>query len=72
MPIKRKKLVKILKKQGIFFHRQGIGDHEIFICPNGKTFPITDDNEIPTGTLNSILAEIGMSKKEFDRLRMRV
>ena len=59
--VKTSELIKLLKKAGCTYVRDG-GNHGIWYSPiTGKTFPVWYHNkEIPTGTLNKIKKEAGI------------
>ncbi|MEE4237449.1 MAG: type II toxin-antitoxin system HicA family toxin [Anderseniella sp.] len=55
-------LVRILRNAECEFHRQGRGDHEIWISPvNGRKFTV--DRSIKSrGTANAVLKQAGLPK----------
>ena len=62
--MRRSELVKLLKKNGCYFFREG-GRHDIWYSPITKNFfPLErhSQKEIATGTLNEILKEAGIKK----------
>jgi hypothetical protein len=53
---------QFLQEAGCRFHRQGKGDHEIWLCPNSLR-PIVVDNTIKSRhTANGILKQAGLPK----------
>jgi predicted RNA binding protein YcfA (HicA-like mRNA interferase family) len=65
-PIKPRKLVKFLKKQGFSEIRQK-GSHKFFAHPDGRTtvIPFHPTKEIGPGLLRKILDDIKISPKEL-------
>lgn len=57
-----RELKKILKKAGCKFDRQGKGDHEIWITPNGKRFTVDSDIK-SRHTANEVLKQAGLEKE---------
>jgi predicted RNA binding protein YcfA (HicA-like mRNA interferase family) len=56
--MKRNDFVKILKAQGVVFHKHG-ANHDLFVHQNtGKKIPIPRHNEIKNKTVADILKEI--------------
>ncbi len=54
-------LKKILREHGCQFHRQGRGDHEIWITPSGKRFAV-DNNIVSRHLANKVLKSAGIEK----------
>ena len=53
---------KILRENGCWLHRQGKGDHEIWLSPLSK-LPVTVDQKIKSRhTANAILKQAGLPK----------
>lgn len=61
-----KEVAKALSKLGFHVERQR-GSHIIFKSTD-KTVPVPRDDELGPGLIGAIAAEIGMSKKEFEKL----
>ena len=58
-----RKVRSILTENGAYFHRQGKGDHEIWISPHSQK-PITVDGKIKSRYMaNKILKEAGLDYK---------
>ncbi len=60
-------IVKILKRFGFKFHRQGAGSHEIWhnsITNRYTTIP-NHSGDMPEGTLRAILKQAGIDQDEF-------
>ena len=64
-----KKLIKILKNLG-FQLDHTTGSHFIFYHPKTKKRAVVPYHvrDLPKGTLMSILKEVGISKKEFEKI----
>jgi len=65
-PIKPRRLIKFLKKQGFLEIRQK-GSHKFFAHPDGRTtvIPFHPTKEIGPGLLRKILDDIKVSPKEL-------
>lgn len=63
-------LVKILEKLGFIKLRQS-GSHMVFRHPDGRwtTVPMHKGKDVAKGTLAKILKDIGVTYKEFARLK---
>ena len=64
-----REIVRILKRMG-FEHapKRGKGSHLAFVRKSGgvtRLVIVPDKNEIPSGTLLSILSQAGLTKEEF-------
>ncbi|MDP4008712.1 MAG: type II toxin-antitoxin system HicA family toxin [Candidatus Peregrinibacteria bacterium] len=69
IPIKPKKLIKILKELG-FSERDAEGSHVFFKHKDGRTTVIPIHNkELSKGLLRKILNDIQLSVEEYDKLR---
>lgn len=68
IPIKSKKLIKILIKIG-FEKRDAEGSHLFFKHHDGRTTVVPDNKEISKGLLRKILNDIQMSVDEYEKLR---
>jgi predicted RNA binding protein YcfA (HicA-like mRNA interferase family) len=65
--IKRRKFLKVLAKEfGVKFARQARGSHEIYKSKDGWAVIHVCD-EIPEDTMNEILKQLRIEKKEFRR-----
>ena len=67
--VKGKALIKILSKLGYLIDHIH-GSHYIMRNENGKkiTIPVHGNNEIPKGTLLSIIFDLDISKDEFVKI----
>jgi len=54
-------LKRLLAEAGCTFFRQGKGDHEIWICPNGRKVTV-DGNIKSKHTANGALKQAGLPK----------
>lgn len=68
VPIKSKKLIKILIKIG-FSERDASGSHLFFEHMDGRTTVVPSNKEISRGLLRKILNDIGINVGEYDKLR---
>ena len=68
--LKVKELIKVLKKLGFSEHHR-VGSHAQFKHSGGKriTIPIHSGKDVRKGTLKSILNDLEISTKEFNKLR---
>ncbi len=68
--LKAKDIIKILRKLGFEFIRQK-GSHAFFSHPDGRTtvIPMHQSKDLGKGLLGSILDDIKISPKEFEKLR---
>lgn len=57
-----RKLKKILSRNGFFFHRQGKGDHEIWINPATKKKATVDGKIVSRRFANRILKDAGIDE----------
>lgn len=59
--------VKLLKAQGLEFHRQAAGSHEIWFNPALKRYTTIPNHpgDIPEGTLRAILKQAGIDAELF-------
>jgi len=62
--ISGEELIKYLKKKGFVVSRQK-GSHVVLKSPNSYRVTVPLHKELDRGTLLEILAEAGISKKEF-------
>lgn len=68
-PLSYKDLIKKIRKIGFVFRRSTGGTHEIWWNEEKKkTCVIPHHHEIKAGTIKSILNQIGISQKEFERI----
>ena len=70
--LKVKELIKVLKKLGFSEHHR-VGSHAQFKHSGGKriTIPIHSGKDVRKGTLKSILNDLEISTKEFNKLRKK-
>jgi predicted RNA binding protein YcfA (HicA-like mRNA interferase family) len=69
VPIKPKKLIKILLKLG-FFERDAEGSHVFFRHHDGRTTVVPIHNkELSKGLLRKILNDVQLSVEKYDELR---
>lgn len=69
VPIKPKKLIKILNELG-FSERDAEGSHVFFKHEDGRTTVVPMHNrELSKGLLRKILNDIQLSVEEYDKLR---
>jgi len=63
-----RQLVRRLRALGCEFKRQSKGSHAIWSNPrtNLSTVIPNHPGDIPKGTLNAILKQLGVSREEFD------
>ena len=61
-------LTRKLHKLGCQFKRQSKGSHEIWTNPHTNLSTVIPNHrgDIPTGTLNAILRQLGVNRDEFD------
>jgi predicted RNA binding protein YcfA (HicA-like mRNA interferase family) len=67
-PHKYEDVIAKMKRLGFRLYRQGKGSHEIWVRDaDGKTIPVPKHRgkDLKTGTLRSIIREIGISVDEF-------
>jgi predicted RNA binding protein YcfA (HicA-like mRNA interferase family) len=65
--ITSKKLLKFLKKRGFYEHHQ-VGSHLVLKSPHNPSIRVTipmHNKDLKPGTLNSILKQAGIDKKEI-------
>ena len=69
-PISGKKLAKILKSLGFEVIRVK-GSHHYFHHDDGRstTVPIHSNEDVATGTMRAILADVKLSVEEYNKLR---
>lgn len=68
-PLTYRELIKKVRKAGFAFRRNTGGTHEIWWHEGKKkTCVIPHHHEIKSGTVNSIIKQMGLSQKEFDQL----
>ena len=63
-----RKVLKKLKNLGARYVRQGMGDHQIWMTPDGKTISIPIGNsgrDLPPGTLRNILQTLNVNEQQF-------
>jgi len=67
--VKSNQLVKILLKLGFLKYHQ-VGSHVQFKHADGQriTVPVHQGKEIPCGTLQAIIRDIGISREDFIKL----
>jgi predicted RNA binding protein YcfA (HicA-like mRNA interferase family) len=67
--VKSEKLVKVLFQLGFLKHHQ-VGSHAQFKHSDGRriTVPIHRGKEIPCGTLQAIVRDLGISREDFINL----
>ena len=67
--VKSEKLIKVLLRIGFLKHHQ-VGSHAQFKHPDGRriTVPVHRGKEIPGGTLQAIIRDIGISREDFIKL----
>ena len=71
VPIKPKKLVKILEELG-FTQRDAEGSHVFFRHSDGRTTVISvHTRELSKGMLRKVLDDIELTVEEYDRLRRK-
>lgn len=58
-----RELKKILIQNGFFFHRQGKGDHEIWLNPVTKKMAVVDGKIVSPHFANRILKNAGINQK---------
>lgn len=69
VPIKPKKLVKLLQRLG-FSKRDAEGSHVFFKHPDGRTTVIPIHNrDLSKGLLRKILNDIQLTVEQYDKLR---
>jgi predicted RNA binding protein YcfA (HicA-like mRNA interferase family) len=58
--MKRRDVLKKFKANGITFHRQGKGDHDVWVCDCGgeHTIVLTDTREISPGLIRQAIANM--------------
>ncbi|EKD52687.1 MAG: hypothetical protein ACD_61C00273G0003 [uncultured bacterium] len=65
-PLAYRQVIKKARKAGFFFRRKTTGTHEIWWNEKTrKTCVIPHHKEITSGTLKSIIRQMGISEKEF-------
>lgn len=68
-PLPYRKVIKKVRKAGFILRRKTKGTHEVWWNEESrKTCVIPHHKEIKTGTLKSIVKQMGISKKEFRNL----
>lgn len=68
-PLKYREIIKKARKAGFVFRRNTGGTHEIWWNDaKKKTCVIPHHHEIKAGTVKSIIKQMGLAQKEFDRL----
>ena len=68
-PLKYREIIKRARKSGFIFRRNTGGTHEIWWNESKKkTCVIPHHHEIKTGTVKSIIRQMGLTQKEFDNL----
>ena len=68
-PLSCREVIKKARKAGFAFRRATGGTHEIWWNEQKKkTCVIPHHKEIKPGTLRSIISQIGLSEKEFNKL----
>ena len=68
-PITYKEMIKKARKAGFVFRRSTSGTHEIWWNEKlKKTCVIPHHKEISSGTLRSVLQQMGLTEKEFNKL----
>lgn len=68
-PLKYRDVIKKARKAGFLFRRNTGGTHEIWWNEEKKkTCVIPHHREISSGTLKSIINQIGLTEEEFNKL----
>lgn len=68
-PLKYRDVIKKVRKAGFVFRRNTGGTHEIWWNEEKKkTCVIPHHKEISPGTLKSIVRQMDLTEKEFDKL----
>lgn len=68
-PLPYRKVIKKVRKAGFILRRKTKGTHEIWWNEEKRrTCVIPHHKEIKSGTLKSIIEEMGLSEKEFKNL----
>lgn len=68
-PLKYREIIKKARKAGFIFRRNTGGTHEIWWNDvKKKTCVIPHHHEIKSGTVKSIMKQMGLTQKEFDDL----
>lgn len=68
-PITYKEMIKKARKAGFVFRRSTSGTHEIWWNEKlKKTCVIPHHKEISSGTLRSILRQMGLTEEEFNQV----
>ena len=68
-PLPYRKVIKKARKAGFILRRKTSGTHEIWWNEETrKTCVIPHHKEIKSGTLRSIIKQMGMDRKKFDKL----
>lgn len=68
-PLAYRKVIKKARKSGFVFRRSTGGTHEIWWNEQKrKTCVIPHHKEIKSGTLKSIVHQMGLTEKEFNKL----
>jgi predicted RNA binding protein YcfA (HicA-like mRNA interferase family) len=62
-----REIIKILKRFGFEFYRQGAGSHEIWYNPATKKFTTIPNHtgDMPEGTLRAILKQADINPEDF-------
>jgi len=67
-PSKPKAVERVVKQMG-FVHSGGSGGHRVYKHPDGRRTTISfHAKDVKTGTLRGIIADLGISVEEFNRL----
>ena len=64
-----RELTRTLEALGCFYHRQGLGSHELWQNQsNGRitSIPRHCNGDLRTGTLHKVRRELGISREDFD------
>lgn len=63
-----RELARKLRTLGCEFKRQSKGSHEIWVNPHKTLLAVIPHHpgDIPKGTLNAILKQLGIDRDEFD------
>lgn len=68
-PLTYREVIKKVRKAGLVFRRNTGGTHEIWWSEARKrTCVIPHHHEIKSGTVKSIIKQIGLSAEEFEKL----
>ena len=61
-------LTRRLRRMGMRYVRHGRGSHELWVNPNNRSvalIPNHGSREIPTGTLRSVLRQLGLTEDDL-------